>query len=94
MIAGLLKPSPVATRYRETRMNDIPPAERGVGMVFQSYALYPHLSVAENMPFSAPLAGAKRGNESTRRNQWRKCAATGASAVERPKRFPAGSVSA
>src|SRR5690606_25013691 len=35
----------------EQRMNDIPPAQRGVGMVFQSYALYPHLNLFDNMSF-------------------------------------------
>jgi len=37
--------------------NDIPPSKRGVAMVFQSYALYPHMTVAENMAFGLKLAG-------------------------------------
>ena len=36
---------------------DVPPAKRGLAMVFQSYALYPHMTVAENMSFSLRLAG-------------------------------------
>ncbi|NCB89996.1 MAG: ATP-binding cassette domain-containing protein, partial [Gammaproteobacteria bacterium] len=44
MIAGLETITSGDLFIGETRMNDIPPAERGVGMVFQSYALYPHLS--------------------------------------------------
>lgn len=40
----------------DKRMNDIPPSERGVGMVFQSYALYPHLDLAQNMSFGLKLA--------------------------------------
>ena len=39
------------------RMNDVPPAKRGIAMVFQSYALYPHMTVAENMAFGLRLAG-------------------------------------
>jgi multiple sugar transport system ATP-binding protein len=39
------------------RCNDTPPAKRGVAMVFQSYALYPHMTVAENMAFGLKLAG-------------------------------------
>jgi multiple sugar transport system ATP-binding protein len=39
------------------RSNDIPPAKRGIAMVFQSYALYPHMTVAENMAFGLRLAG-------------------------------------
>ncbi|MRI31890.1 ABC transporter [Endozoicomonas sp. OPT23] len=42
------------------KVNDWPPNERGVGMVFQSYALYPHMTVAENMAFGLKLAKADK----------------------------------
>ena len=42
------------------KVNDWPPNERRVGMVFQSYALYPHMSVAENMAFGLKLARAQK----------------------------------
>ncbi len=42
------------------RSNDIPPPKRGLAMVFQSYALYPHMSVADNMGFSLRLARVPR----------------------------------
>ena len=57
MIAGLEDITAGDLLIGEQRMNDVPPAERGVGMVFQSYALYPHLSVADNMSFGLKLAG-------------------------------------
>ncbi|MBJ7577685.1 ABC transporter ATP-binding protein [Devosia sp. MC532] len=38
-------------------MNDVPPSKRGIAMVFQSYALYPHMDVYENMAFGARLMG-------------------------------------
>ena len=38
-------------------VNEVPPAKRGIAMVFQSYALYPHMTVAENMAFGLRLAG-------------------------------------
>jgi multiple sugar transport system ATP-binding protein len=41
-------------------VNDVPPAKRGIAMVFQSYALYPHMTVAENMAFGLKLAGYSR----------------------------------
>ncbi len=42
------------------RVNEVPPARRGLALVFQSYALYPHMTVAENMSFSLKLAGASK----------------------------------
>ncbi|QUJ02488.1 ATP-binding cassette domain-containing protein [Salmonella enterica subsp. enterica] len=63
MIAGL-KPSPVATCLSWGNPYDIPPAERGVGMVFQSYALYPHLRCRKHAP--ACWRAPKVCNESTR----------------------------
>ena len=39
------------------RVTDLPPAQRGLAMVFQSYALYPHMTVHENMAFALKLAG-------------------------------------
>jgi ABC-type sugar transport system ATPase subunit len=41
-------------------VNDVPPAKRGIAMVFQSYALYPHMTVAENMGYALRLAGTPR----------------------------------
>ncbi|QKY08556.1 ABC transporter ATP-binding protein [Janthinobacterium lividum] len=41
-------------------VNDLPPAERGIAMVFQSYALYPHMSVYRNMAFGLKITGASK----------------------------------
>jgi multiple sugar transport system ATP-binding protein len=41
----------------DTRVNELPPAKRGIAMVFQSYALYPHMTVRQNMAFGLRLAG-------------------------------------
>jgi len=57
MIAGLEAPSAGTIRIGGRDVTDAAPADRGVAMVFQSYALYPHLTVAENIAF--PLAVAK-----------------------------------
>ena len=51
LIAGLEDASDGDIEMHGRRVNDLPPAERDVAMVFQSYALYPHMSVHENMAF-------------------------------------------
>ncbi len=55
MIAGLEEISAGDLFIKNTRVNDIPPAERGIAMVFQSYALYPHMSLFDNMAFGLKL---------------------------------------
>jgi multiple sugar transport system ATP-binding protein len=59
-IAGLEEITAGELRIGDRVVNDVPPAERGIAMVFQSYALYPHMSVAENMAFGLRLAGYKK----------------------------------
>ena len=51
LLAGLEDISSGAIRIGGTRVNDLPPGARGLGMVFQSYALYPHMSLPDNLSF-------------------------------------------
>ncbi|HEV8692472.1 MAG TPA: sn-glycerol-3-phosphate ABC transporter ATP-binding protein UgpC [Ideonella sp.] len=60
MIAGLEEITEGELLIDGQRANDIRPAERGAAMVFQSYALYPHMTVAENMGFALKMAGVAR----------------------------------
>ncbi|MBZ5564101.1 MAG: ABC transporter ATP-binding protein [Acidobacteriia bacterium] len=57
MIAGLEEVTEGEVLIDGAPMQDVPPSKRGLAMVFQSYALYPHMTVAENMSFSLRLAG-------------------------------------
>ncbi|MFQ5971793.1 MAG: ABC transporter ATP-binding protein, partial [Alphaproteobacteria bacterium] len=56
LIAGLEDITQGELFIDNDRVNDLPPAKRGIAMVFQSYALYPHMSVYENMAFGLKLA--------------------------------------
>jgi len=56
MIAGLETISDGEFTIDGERMNEMPPAQRGIAMVFQSYALYPHMTVRDNMSFALKLA--------------------------------------
>ncbi len=55
IIAGLEHADAGDVMLGGVRMNDVPPRERDVGMVFQSYALYPHMTVRENLAFGLEL---------------------------------------
>lgn len=56
MIAGLEKITSGELQIDGQVVNDVPPAQRGIAMVFQSYALYPHMTVRDNMSFAMKLA--------------------------------------
>jgi ABC-type sugar transport system ATPase subunit len=66
MIAGLEEITSGDLFFDAERVNDWDPAQRRVGMVFQSYALYPHMTVAENIGFSLKLAKMPRAERAQR----------------------------
>lgn len=66
MIAGLEDITSGDMYIGNKRVNNLPPKEREVGMVFQSYALYPHMDVAENMAFGLKLAKTNKAEISRR----------------------------
>jgi multiple sugar transport system ATP-binding protein len=66
MIAGLENISGGEIRIGERVVNDMPPKERDIAMVFQNYALYPHMTVKENMAFSMKLRKAPKSEIETR----------------------------
>ena len=59
MIAGLETPTRGQVFIDGVDVTDVAPRDRDVGMVFQSYALYPHMNVAENIGFGLKLRGLK-----------------------------------
>src|SRR5512143_1098154 len=55
MVAGLEEPTGGTIYIGERAVNDLPPKDRDIAMVFQEYALYPHMSVYKNMAFGLRL---------------------------------------
>ncbi len=66
LIAGLERPDAGRIAIGDRDVTDAAPADRGLAMVFQSYALYPHLTVAENIAFPLKVAGVGRQETASR----------------------------
>src|SRR6266496_6792505 len=66
MIAGLEDITAGTITIGERVVNDLPPKERDIAMVFQNYALYPHKTVSENMGFALQLRRAPKREIETR----------------------------
>jgi multiple sugar transport system ATP-binding protein len=62
MVAGLERISKGSIRIGDKVVNDVPPKERDIAMVFQNYALYPHMSVYDNMAFGLKLQKVPRAD--------------------------------
>ena len=60
MLAGLESPTTGDIFFGERRVNDVPPGKRNIAMVFQSYALYPHMTVTGNLEYPLRKAGMAR----------------------------------
>ena len=84
MIAGLESITGGEIRIGDRVVNDVPSKERDIAMVFQNYALYPHMTVGANMGFSLKLRGAAKSEIDTRVNR----AAEILSLVPYLERFP------
>src|SRR5215213_11058012 len=57
MVAGIYRPTAGAIYFGDRRVDHLLPRDRGIGMVFQNYALYPHMTVEENIGFPLELRG-------------------------------------
>ena len=60
MLAGLEEVTSGSIRISDRDVTHIPPKDRDIAMVFQNYALYPHMTVADNMGFALKIAGVKK----------------------------------
>jgi multiple sugar transport system ATP-binding protein len=68
MLAGLENISAGTIRIGNKVVNTVPPKDRDIAMVFQNYALYPHMTVADNMAFSLKLKGTPKEERDRRVN--------------------------
>jgi inositol-phosphate transport system ATP-binding protein len=66
MVAGIYKPTSGVIRFGERVVNQKPPRERNIGMVFQSYALYPHMTVFENIAYPLKLKHVSKKEQQSR----------------------------
>ena len=62
MLAGFETPTAGEITLAGKRLNNVPPHKRDIGMVFQNYALFPHMTVAENLAFPLSVRGMSKAD--------------------------------
>ncbi|QNB15026.1 sn-glycerol-3-phosphate ABC transporter ATP-binding protein UgpC [Paraburkholderia tropica] len=90
MIAGLETVSDGQISIGERRVNEQPPGKRGVAMVFQHYALYPHMTVYDNMAFGLRNTGVNAGEVDKRINEAARMLELGTLLQRRPAQLSGG----
>ena len=65
-LAGFVRPDGGSIRFGDQEMIATPPHKRGLGMVFQSYALFPFMTVAENVAYPLKIRGVSKSDQKTR----------------------------
>src|SRR6201996_7206776 len=66
MLAGFESPTRGEIRLNGKRLDDKPPHQRDIGMVFQNYALFPHMTIAQNIAFPLSVRRVSRGEQKAR----------------------------
>src|SRR5271154_2070699 len=90
MIAGFVEPSGGAIRLEGRDLLAVKPAKRGLGIVFQSYALFPHMSVAENVAFGLEMQGVAKAERAKRVAETLELVGLGAFAARFPRQLSGG----
>nr|WP_315187353.1 sn-glycerol-3-phosphate ABC transporter ATP-binding protein UgpC [uncultured Albidiferax sp.] len=90
MVAGLEDITSGDLEIGGVRVNDLDPSKRGIAMVFQSYALYPHMTVRENMGFALRFAGVPKAEVATKVDAAAKVLGLGPLMDRKPKALSGG----
>ena len=90
MVAGLEEASSGTIRIADRVVNDVAPKDRDIAMVFQSYALYPHMSVEENLGFALKMHGTPAASRATRTSAVSRRLGIGELLARRPRALSGG----
>jgi putative spermidine/putrescine transport system ATP-binding protein len=90
MIAGFVEPTSGAIRLGGKDLLAMKPAKRGLGIVFQSYALFPHMTVAENVGFGLEMQGVAAAERKTRVGETLELVGLGAFTARFPRQMSGG----
>ncbi len=90
MLAGLEQQTSGDIRIGDRVVNDVPPKDRDIAMVFQNYALYPHMSVYDNIAFGLKLRGTPKAEIERRVNEVAGILGLGALLKRKPKELSGG----
>ena len=90
MISGLLKPTSGKIFFGDSEVTNIPPEKRGIGLVFQNYALYPHMSVKQNILFPLENIKVPKGEALKRAQKYADLVGIGHLMERKPKQLSGG----